>query len=238
MKHKCKISTKLLMVIMALTLVIGFGFGGTLAWLLDSTEEVTNTFTDSDINITLTEKTGEEYKMVPGYTIDKDPVVTVEAESEDCWLFVEVEESDDLDDYISYAIADGWIAGTGLDDENPSTDENGVPVGVYFREVSSNSNENQEFYVLENNEVTVNSTVTKKMMDSMDGVDSNGETETDAAKAELAARPTLSFKAYAVQLWKTNKPADGATDAEISAAKFTVAEAWGHAQTLSDNTTP
>ena len=84
-----------------------------------SDREVKNTFTVGDINIGLTETT-TDYKMVPGNTIAKDPTVTVKAESEACWLFVKVTESENLDTFITYAIAEGW---TKLQD------------GVYYREV-------------------------------------------------------------------------------------------------------
>ena len=56
--------------------------GGTLAWLKDATTPVTNTFTVGDVGITLKETTGDEYQMIPGSVLDKDPTVTVEANSE------------------------------------------------------------------------------------------------------------------------------------------------------------
>lgn len=64
--------------ILMFVLVLSFTIGGTLAWLTDTTEPVTNTFTYGDINITLAETT-EVYKMVPGNSISKDPSVTVES---------------------------------------------------------------------------------------------------------------------------------------------------------------
>lgn len=57
-----------LALLVALVLVVGCIIGGTLAWLTAKTDAVVNTFTTSDIDVTLTE-TEEEYKMVPGYTI-------------------------------------------------------------------------------------------------------------------------------------------------------------------------
>lgn len=87
---------KTLALFLALTLVLVGVIGGTVAWLTDTTESVVNTFTDSDIDITLEETTGEDYKMVPGYTISKDPQVTVETSSEKCYLFVKLEKSENL----------------------------------------------------------------------------------------------------------------------------------------------
>lgn len=138
---------KTLALVLALTLLVAGVVGGTLAWLTDQTAEVKNTFTVGDINIGLTETT-TDYKMVPGNTIAKDPTVTVKANSEACWLFVKVTESENLDTFITYAIAEGW---TELQD------------GVYYREVSA-SDADQTFPVLAGNAVTVKDTVTKEML--------------------------------------------------------------------------
>ena len=138
---------KTLALVLALTLLVAGVVGGTLAWLTDRTAEVKNTFTVGDINIALTE-TNRDYKMVPGNKLDKDPTVTVKANSEACWLFVKVTESENLKDFITYAIAEGW---TELQD------------GVYYREVPA-SNADQTFPVLAGNAVTVKDTVTKEML--------------------------------------------------------------------------
>lgn len=158
---------KTLALVLALTLLAAGVVGGTLAWLTDRTAEVKNTFTVGDINIDLTETT-RDYKMVPGNKLDKDPTVTVKANSEACWLFVKVTESTDLKDFITYAIAEGWTA---LPDVN----------GVYYREVPASAAD-QTFSVLAGNTVTVNTTVTKTMLETA---------KTDA--------PTLTFQAYAIQ---------------------------------------
>ena len=127
-------------------LVAVLAIGGTIAWLTDETDAVENIFTTSDITITL-EETTTDYKMVPGNDIEKDPVVTVEAGSEDCWLFVKVEESDNLEDFIDYDIADGWTPLNGVD-------------GVYWRTAKAEDS----FSVLADDKVTVLETVTKEMM--------------------------------------------------------------------------
>lgn len=140
---------KTLALVLALTLLVAGVVGGTLAWLTDRTAEVKNTFTVGDINIDLTETTAD-YKMVPGNTIAKDPTVTVKANSEACWLFVQVTESENLDTFITYAIAEGW---TKLQD------------GVYYREVPASAAD-QTFPVLAGNAVTVKSDVTKTMLET------------------------------------------------------------------------
>lgn len=64
-------------------LVLCFTVGGALAWLIDTTPSVTNTFTYGDIEIDLTE-TSRPYEMVPGKVLSKDPKITVKADSEPC----------------------------------------------------------------------------------------------------------------------------------------------------------
>ncbi len=144
---------KTLALVLALTLLVAGVVGGTLAWLTDRTAEVKNTFTVGDINIGLTETT-TDYKMVPGNTIAKDPTVTVKANSEACWLFVKVTKSENLDTFITYAIAEGWTALPGVD-------------GVYYREVPASAAD-QTFSVLKGDAVTVKDTVTKAMLTAKD----------------------------------------------------------------------
>ena len=139
---------KLTVSLAVLALVACMAAGATLAWLTAKTSSVTNTFTYGDINIELKETTGTSYKMVPGNTIAKDPKVTVKANSEECWLFVKVEKSDNFDDFMTYGIASGWTALAGVD-------------GVYYREVTSSTTDT-EYYVLSGNLVTVKDSVTKE----------------------------------------------------------------------------
>lgn len=157
----------------AMLLVLCFAIGGTLAWLIDNSGPVVNTFTYGDINIELSETT-TEYKMIPGNDIKKDPKVTVEANSEACWLFVKVEKSDNYDNYLEdYKIADGWNALDGVD-------------GVYYREVdAATALTGKDYQVLAGNNVTVLDTVTKSMMENI--------------KNNTVSKPTLTFTAYAVQ---------------------------------------
>lgn len=159
-----------------LMLVVGV-VGGTVAWLTATTGSVVNTFTCGDINITLAETTGTSYKILPGNNIAKDPTVTVSANSEDCILFVKVEE-ENWPTFIEtngtlkvrYEIADGWTA---LDTENHP--------GVYYRAVTS-SESNQDFAVLKDNTITVSDNLTKVEVNSM------------------TPAPTLTITAYAHQL--------------------------------------
>ena len=81
-----------LALILALVLVFGAAVGGTIAYLTDTTDPVTNTFTVGKVDITLTETfntdtdndgTNDAWKaqLIPGTTYAKDPVVTVTANS-------------------------------------------------------------------------------------------------------------------------------------------------------------
>lgn len=139
---------KIIVVIAAVALVIACSIGSTLAWLTDKTEQVVNTFTAGDINITLTESEDLDLKMVPGKTLTKDPVVTVKSGSEDCWLFVKIEKSSNFDSFMEYAIADGWTPLDGYD-------------GIYYRQVEASATD-QAFGVIKDNQVTVKDSVTKE----------------------------------------------------------------------------
>lgn len=154
MKKFRELSGKLVVAMLAVTLLIGCAIGGTVAWLTDKTTAVTNTFTYGDINIELTETTGENYKIIPGVDIAKDPKVTVKANSEACWLFVKVQESGTfVADKVTYSIADGWTALAGQ-------------TGVYYREVGATTADT-DFAVLKDNKVTVSDTLTKEDIKSI-----------------------------------------------------------------------
>ena len=143
---------KTLISIIAVALVLCVSVGGVLAYLMDKTNSVTNTFTVGDINITLAETTGDDYKMIPGETLDKDPLVTVKAGSETCWLFVKVDKSENFDTYMTYTMATGWTE---------------LESGVFYREVAANAKDDQVFGVLADDRVTVKGTVTKTLMISL-----------------------------------------------------------------------
>lgn len=174
---------KTLIAITAVVLVLFCTVGATLAWLVATSGPVTNTFTYGDIDIELTETT-ISYKMIPGSTISKDPKVTVKANSEACWLFVQVTESDNFDVFMTYTMADGWTQLT--------NDENTDVAGVFYCEVSASTSDTT-YSVLKDNKVTVNNTVTK---DDFEGLKVSPTEEGDETTYDY---PTLTFTAYAVQ---------------------------------------
>ena len=204
--------TKSIALLLALALLAGGAVGGTLAWLLDSTDKIENTFSPSSIDVTLSETT-QAYKMVPGWTIAKDPKVQISADSEDCYLFIKVEKTGGnvtidektygFDDFIAYAIADGW----------KTLDVVTYP-GVYYMEIEGAEKKGTEYGILDSgsyrtytwsaNQVLTKPEVTEEMMEAL--------TE--------ATYPKLNITAYAFQLYKSNT------------VKFSPAEAWAQAAAM------
>ena len=141
---------------LALTLLVVGVVAGTLAWLTAKSDVVTNTFTTSDIKVELKETTGTEHKMIPGYTISKNPKATVLAGSEECYLFVKLDKSASFDTYLEYVIADGWTKLDGVDT-------------VYYRVVDGTTNQiGTPYSVLKDDQVTVKGSVTKEQMNALD----------------------------------------------------------------------
>ena len=188
---------KSLALVLALAMIVVCVVGGTLAWLTATTGSVTNTFTYGDINIKLEETDAtvaedgsatKEFKMIPGYTITKDPKVTVLAGSEKCYLFVKVVKSTNFDNFMTYDMAAGWTQ---------LKDASGNPVpGVFYRVVET-STADQPFYVLAGNQVTVSGDVTKTMLNDL----------------TADTQPTLTFTAYACQYMKNNTDSFTAAEA-------------------------
>lgn len=136
--------------IIAVSLLLMLGVGTTVALLVASTNTVANTFTIGNVGITLTETTGNEYKIIPGATVKKDPVVTVLSGSDSCWLFVKVEKNSTFDSYCTYEVQDEWTSLPGHE-------------GIYYQKVDS-PRENMTFPILENNCIRIKDTVTKEQL--------------------------------------------------------------------------
>lgn len=92
--------------------------GGTLAYFTDTTDTKENVFTVGKVDIELTEPNWnideEEVfvgHIVPGRIIEKDPTITVDTDSEDAWVFMEVE----MNKYASFlklvGLNEGWKDG-------------------------------------------------------------------------------------------------------------------------------
>ena len=186
------VSIKIAALIAAIVLVIGCTAGGTVAWLVSKPDPITNVVTVGDINATLTEE-AKEFKIVPGVNITKNPIATVTANSEDCYLFVKLTEENwptfteateaGSTRKVKYEIADGW---TKLED------------GVYYREVTKDDAKDQVFHVLQDDQVTVSNTLTKE----------------NANAIQKTGAPELTVAVYAVQ-----KEGMGSVDKAWAAAK-------------------
>lgn len=108
-----KTKTKALALALCAVLLVVSTVFVTMAYLTSKTDVVTNTFTVGKVTITLDEadvdlmgvKDGDarvkanEYKLIPGHTYIKDPTIHVAGDSENCWLFVKVENG--LEDIIA-----------------------------------------------------------------------------------------------------------------------------------------
>lgn len=179
---KRSMSGKALAVLVAVVLLIGCAVGGTVAWLVAKGGTTENTFTVGNIKVSLYE-TSRTYHIVPGVNIAKDPRALVEADSEDCYLFVKVEEKNwptfteqDGTRKVDYKLAEGW---TELEQEP----------GVYYRTVNK-SDANQDFPILKGDQVTVSKNLTKVELD------------------KVSTQPKLTFTVYAVQKEGVNSASD------------------------------
>jgi len=178
---------KTIALVLAMFLLIGGTLGVTLAYLQDTTQVVTNTFTVGDIDIKLDEtQVGEDgkpvttgtrvesqdnpYKVVPGTNISKDPLITFTKDSEPCWLFVKVEESANwTTTKMTYSVDTSiWTLVPGQ-------------TNVWFKKLDTAPKANDNYQILTGNLITVPATI--------------GNTELEAAKTA-----NLKFTAYAIQL--------------------------------------
>lgn len=114
----------------ALSLTAAIAVGGTLAWLQDDSNTITNTFTwDPENNITLTldetkfvngEPTGErwqqgnEYTVIPGATVQKDPQLDLTTKTS-CYIYVAIDNQFGNDVTLNnLTTTNGWTEMTGV----------------------------------------------------------------------------------------------------------------------------
>lgn len=180
MSNKKFIAILSVFVMLALTMVVGCAVDGTVAWLVSESKSSVSTFTLGDINIKLTgESESQPLKIIPGVEIRRSLKVKVMPNSEACWLFVKVEETnwpdfkktDETTRKVSYSVnvPNDWKALEG----NP---------GVYYREVSAEDAKTGVEYDV-NGVVAVSKELTKAEVNS----------------TASGTQPQLSFTAYAVQ---------------------------------------
>ena len=172
---------KLLALLVVMALLIGGAVGGTLAWLIDKTDPVVNTFTAGDINITLDEPNFDSttaYKILPGDTILKDPTVTVEAGSEDCYvrMFMMVMWDEAADGHFDgeesvdwYEFNSDWYKGSiDLIDKTANATRGHVIEFRYKDKVSYNASDDQKLTPLFN-KINVPTDITGERYESLEG---------------------------------------------------------------------
>lgn len=188
---------KTLTVLLALVLVIAMSVAGTMAYLT-STDSVTNTFTVGKVKITLDETKVDEYgaadattvtrvkentyKLIPGHSYIKDPIVHVDADSENSWVFVKVTNDisaiiDSENTLDAQILANGWTALTGVD-------------GVYYKEYTKGQTD-KDLKVFESFEIAGDADVSsfggKTIVVNAYAIQKDGFTTPDAAWAEVSA---------------------------------------------------
>lgn len=144
---KAKTKTKALLMSLCAVLLVAASVLGTMAYLTDS-KDVKNTFTVGNVTITMDETDvdgstpnkerdqANSYKLLPGHTYTKDPIIHVDANSEDCYLFVKVDnqitaiEADGNTTVAAQMAAKGWKAVEGKDGIYVYVGTTAAPVAV------------------------------------------------------------------------------------------------------------
>lgn len=196
--------SKALLLALCAALLVG-AVAGTVAYLIDYDQAI-NTFTLGAVGtLNLTEedtddfkngpKSGDQYLVVPGVDIQKNPTVIYEQPKDsapvDVYVFVKVEAGEDwsvsqdqltytksfaadgdsaevaAEKEISFSIAAGWTALKEAD-------------GVYYRTVSADETENLSWGVIANDTIHVGENLTKDQIKTLNALD-------------------LTFTSYAIQ---------------------------------------
>lgn len=144
---KAKTKTKALLMSLCAVLLVAASVLGTMAYLTDS-KDVKNTFTVGNVAITMDETDVDDstpnkerdqansYKLLPGHTYTKDPIIHVDANSEDCYLFVKVDnqiaaiEANGNTTVAAQMATKGWKAVEGKDGIYVYVGTTAAPVAV------------------------------------------------------------------------------------------------------------
>ena len=115
--------TKALVLALCAVLLVVTTVFVTMAFLT-SEDSVQNTFTVGKVEITLDEAKVDsygneianaervkenEYKLIPSHTYVKDPTIHVDSNSEDCYLFVKIQNDLGSDGVINGIANNGWV---------------------------------------------------------------------------------------------------------------------------------
>lgn len=197
--------SRIVLVLCMMVVIAVASVAGTIAWLTDTTDPVVNTFSPSDIAITLEESEDNWSKqLIPGKDYKKDPVVAVNGNKTnvDVYLFVKVTEKNNPKDYLDYyyawecpsdhankALYEGWSA---LNED-----------GVYYRVVKATDTV-KSWPLIVDDTVTVQTNLVKPGTTPATGV---------VVMPAAADTPAITFTAYAIQT-------EGMTDAADAWSKI------------------
>ncbi|MGN0965609.1 MAG: SipW-dependent-type signal peptide-containing protein [Dysosmobacter sp.] len=207
---------KILAMVMALALTAALAVGGTLAYLT-SQDSVTNTFTVGNVQIKLNEAKANtdgtlvegadrvkanSYKLLPGHTYNKDPMVTVQKGSESSYVkmtvtFTKAAELDaifapngaDLTSIFNGYDSANWIA----KGDTKDTENNTRTYEFWYKETVAAPDEDVALDALFDS-ITVPGTITNDQLKTIAGM-------------------TITVNAYAIQ-------ADGFANAEAAWAAY------------------
>lgn len=178
---------KVVTLVVCMVLVAALSVAGTLAYLT-STDSVKNTFTYGQVHIQMDEADVDEYgdeiadagrvaeneyRLIPGHEYTKDPIVYVREDSEDCFIFIKVEnEIEAIEAGTTIAnqiLANDWNSLTGV-------------AGVYWKSHTKVPNGTTEEWV--EYDTFANFTI---------------KSEIDNAKVAEFANKEVNVTAYAIQ---------------------------------------
>lgn len=176
---------------LAVAMLVGCMIGGTVAWLISESQTVTNTFvagqigtlelTETDVETNKETTEGQEYLIVPGTPIAKDPKVTyTPVENADgkapvaVYVFVEIGAAGwtksgnvySIGDQMSWTVDSYWTCLEG---------------NVYYKELTAGT-EIEDQAIIAENKITVSPTAVNE-----DNIE------------DLAAASGLNFSVYAIQ---------------------------------------
>ena len=182
--------SKVLLTLACAVLLVAASVMGTLAYLT-STSEVKNTFSVGSVTITMDEQdvdhstdgedrdTANSYKLMPGHEYIKDPIIHVDSNSEDCYLFVTIKnEIAAIEAEGSTTVAEqmkdkGWAAvdgvadtyvyiGTAEDAADPLAVSAGRDIPVFEKIKIAGSVDNSTLAGYANKTITVNAYAVQK----------------------------------------------------------------------------
>ena len=183
---KFSTKTKLISSAISLMLIVCFAITGTVAWLIDTSGPVEDTFTFGKVDIELLDGDalptkwdssahannptydGTKFKLIPGAPIKFNPVVRVVKDSEACFVFVEITEANNVLNEIDVFGDSVGTAWTPLEGET----------GVYYQVVNAVASDT-DLNVFTNGTFTVPNTLTNAAAGTADA--------------------TMTIKAYAIQ---------------------------------------